>query len=599
MRKRSDAESADALREKIIGFGERSGRKSFYPELRERLSTLERSERALKQREEALQFLSRASVRLASSLDVVATLENVTALAVPFLGDLCAIWSCPDDGGREHRLVSASDPEQKALIEALLAGPSIAGVLGADAAGDAPRLFADGSEPLLSAAEDDASRLEDLRRLDVRSSIVVPLSTGGRRLGALLVATARSGRRYGAFELELATELGHRVSLALENARLFREAQEASRLKDEFLAIVSHELRTPLTAILGWMGILRARRFDPARADAALGVVERSARALAHIIDDLLGVSRIRAGKLEVELAPTDLSRVVENAIDSLRPSAAEKRIAIEVACAPGVPAIIGDARRLQQVVWNLVSNAVKYTPEDGQVRVRLERAGASAKLTVSDTGCGLRREFLPHVFDHFRQADSSSTRRHGGLGLGLTLVHHLVELHGGTVAAASEGEGRGACFTVTLPLASGKIVTGRARPEPELPLLTGTRILVVEDDTDTLEMLGELLERQGAHVMLASSVRSALEEMDLAVPDLLISDIAMPGQDGIALIRAIRERSLRIPAVALSALSREEDRARAEAAGFDRYLVKPVDLRELLQAVASPIAQASSATPP
>lgn len=553
---------------------------------------------ARRRAEEALHFLSRASVQLASSLDVGATLKNVTELAVPFLGDLCAIWSYTSDAGREHRLVTCCDPEQKALAEELLAGRSIAGIVGADAMGELPRLLPDASGPLLAAAADDPSRLEHLRRLDIHSSILVPLATRGRRLGTLLLATARSRRRYGALDLDLATEFGHRAALALENASLFRETQEASRLKDEFLAIVSHELRTPLTAIMGWTGILRARRLDQAKADAALAVVDRSARALAQIIDDLLGVTRIMAGKLDIEPAPTDLSPLIESAIESLRPSAAEKRLAIRFQCEPGIPPIVGDAKRLQQVVWNLVSNAVKYTAEGGQVRVRLERAGSAAKLTVSDTGCGISREFLPHVFDLFRQADSSSTRRHGGLGLGLTLVEHLVKLHGGTVRAESDGEGRGACFTVTLPLASGEATTGRARPEPELPLVPDMRILVVEDDPDTLKMLGEILERQGADVVLAPSVSSALHELDLAAPDLLISDVAMPGQDGVALIQAIRERGLHIPALALSALSREEDRARAQAAGFDRYLVKPVDVRELLQAVASRNVHASAAPP-
>jgi PAS domain S-box-containing protein len=548
--------------------------------------------------EEALQFLSRASVRLASSLDVGGTLKNVTDLAVPFLADLCAIWSYTSDAGREHRLVACRDPEQKALVEEFLAGRSIAGVLGAEATGELPRLFPDASGPLVAAAVDDPSRLESLRRLDIRSSIVIPLTASGRRLGTVLLATASSSRRYGAFDLDLATEFGYRAALALENASLFRETQEASRLKDEFLAIVSHELRTPLTAILGWMGILRARRLDQGRTDSALAVVERSARALAQIIDDLLGVSRIMAGKFDIEPAPTDLSPVVESAINSLQPSAADKRVALHVECEPGMPPMMGDARRLQQVVWNLVSNAVKYTPEGGQVRVRLERAGAAAKLTVSDTGCGISREFLPHAFDLFRQADSSSTRQHGGLGLGLTLVQHLVKLHGGTVWAASDGKGRGACFSVTLPLASGEVTTGRARPEPELPLVPDMRILVVEDDPDTLEMLGEILERQGAHVVLASSVSIALRELDLAAPDLLISDIAMPGQDGVALIEAIRQRGLHIPALALSALSREEDRARAQAAGFDRYLLKPVDVRELLQAIASRNVRASAGPP-
>jgi len=708
MKKRSDpAGGSEELREKIIGFGEHSGRKSFYPELRERVSTLEqfiserqRSDHALKESGErfravfegaaigmavvdldghlqstnralqellgqsggelrgrlfaslihpedrpqfgehnaellrgaserasfevrldrtdgqvvsaqvsasiatgddgspaylvaavqdvtlrkraqgALEFLSRASVRLASSLDLSGTLQNLTELAVPFLGDFCAICSWRSDASRDRRLVACSDPERRALAEELLAGRSIACAQG-------PRLLTDASEQLLIAADADPAQLEILRRLAFRSLIVIPLTTGERRLGTLLLGTGNSCRRYGPFDLELATEFGHRAALALENATLLLEAQEANRLKDEFLAILSHELRTPLTSILGWMGLLQSRKLEEAKKGNALTVIERNARALAQIIDDLLGVSRIMAGKLDIHPVPTNLALLAESAIEALRPSAAANRVAIHVECEPGMSRVMADPKRLQQVIWNLVSNAVKYTPEGGQVRVRLAPAGSAAELTVSDTGRGISPEFLPHVFERFRQADSSTTRRHGGLGLGLTIVEHLVKLHGGTVRAASEGEGRGSCFTVTLPLASAEAASC-SRPDPELPRLTDMRILVVEDDPDTLDLVREILERQGARVAPALSARRALEKIEHELPDLLISDIAMPGQDGVALLQAIRARGYQIPALALTALSREEDRERALAAGFERYLLKPLDLHELVVAAAS-----------
>jgi signal transduction histidine kinase len=575
MAKRSELdESAEELRRKIIGFGDHSGRKSFYPELRSRLS--------------ALEFLSQASVRLASSLDTAATLQSLTEMAVPFLGDLCALCACASDGSCARQLLACRDPGHRALAEKLFEDFPLAALAGGEAANALPRLLPDAPSVLDAMAGDDPDRRDLVRELGLCSAMTIPLVSGGRRLGILLVATAGAGRRYGPFDLELATEFGHRAALALENASLLLKAQEAARLKDEFLAILSHELRTPLTAILGWMGMVRSKRLDPATLDRGLAVVERNARVLAQIIDDLLGVSRIIAGKFDIHSKPVDLAPVMEAAVDALRPSAESTGIVLQVRCEPGVPAVMGDAKRLQQVVWNLVSNAVKYTPEGGEVRVSLARAGPSAKITVSDTGRGISPEFLPHVFERFRQADSSNTRLHGGLGLGLAIVRHLVELHSGSVQAASQGKGRGAFFTVTLPLASGQTLPASASPEPELPRLEDMRILLVEDDPDTLDLLGEILERQGARVVRASSAKRALFELGRAVPDLVISDIAMPEEDGVALVKAMRARGCQVPAVALSALARDEDRDRALAAGFQRYLIKPIDPRELLRAIAS-----------
>ena len=407
---------------------------------------------ARKRAREALEFLSRASARLATSLDVTATLENLAALAVPCLGDFCAI-SAVAAGDGEHRLVSCADPARRALAEELIARRSLADLVGARS-GALPAILDDARGPPQDTAAADVGRCELLGRLGLRSAIAIPLDSDEAR-GALLLATVEPGRRYGLHDLELATAFGHRATIALQNAMLLRRAREASRLKDEFLAVVSHELRTPLTAILGWMHLLKTKYFGAAEVGRGLSVVERNARALAQIIDDLLSVSQIVAGKLSIRPALTELSPVVEHAVEALAPIAESHRIVLHVECEPGLPRIMGDARRLQQVVWNLVSNAVKYTPDGGQVTVRLARAGGSAQLTVSDTGRGISREFLPHVFDQFRQEDGSSTRSHGGLGLGLTIVQHVVGLHGGTVRAESEGEGRGARFTIELPFAS------------------------------------------------------------------------------------------------------------------------------------------------
>jgi PAS domain S-box-containing protein len=423
-----------------------------------------------KRARQALEFLSRASVLLATSLDVGGTLRNLAELAVPFLGDLVAISVRASDGGREHRLVACADPAQQPLAEELFAGQSLAEAFGAPSG--PPRLLQDASATLLL-AEADPARRERLRRLDLRSLLAIPLPSDGSR-GTLLLATAASGRRYGTFDLELATEFAQRAALALQNASLLLRVQEASRLKDEFLAVVSHELRTPLTSILGWMHLIRTKDLDPADAQRGLSVVERNAQTLAQIIYDLLGASHMLAGKLEVHPALMDLAPVIEDAVEALAPSAHANRVAVHVECESGLPPVLGDAKQLQQVVWNLVSNAVKYTPEGGEVRVRLARAGGSAELTVRDTGRGISPEFLPHVFEPFRQEDGSATRCYGGLGLGLAIVRHLVELHGGAIRATSGGERRGACFTVTLPLAPGEAAVARPPVPAELRRVQG-----------------------------------------------------------------------------------------------------------------------------
>ncbi len=394
-----------------------------------------------------------------------------------------------------------------------------------------------------------------------------------------------------------------REELLGKEKRAREEAQSANRAKDEFLAVVSHELRAPLNAMLGWARILRTTRVDEATLSHAIEIIERSARTQSKLIEDLLDTARIVSGNLRLDIQPVELRSVIESAAQVLHPAAEAKGIDIRLAFDVEREVITGDADRLQQIVWNLLSNAIKFTPNGGRVEVLLQRADPHVRLVVSDTGRGISPENLPYVFDRFHQADSSSARRHGGLGLGLSLVRHLVELHGGTVYAGSDGEGRGATFIVNLPLRA-------VRPQPtELEsvglggialsapsALDGIWALVVDDETDARELLTTLLQQYGARVTSAASAAEALsvltaDERDRP-PDVLVSDIGMPDVDGYALIRRVRalapERGGRIPAIALTAYGRSIDRIRALSAGFQMHMPKPVEPAELAMVIAS-----------
>jgi PAS domain S-box-containing protein len=395
-----------------------------------------------------------------------------------------------------------------------------------------------------------------------------------------------------------------------EQRRAAEELREANRLKDEFLATVSHELRTPLTAILGWAHLLRLGQLGERSATDALETIERNARAQSQLIDDLLDVSRIIAGKLRLDVSTVDLAQVIEAAVGAVRPAAEAKNMRLQVLLDPQVGPISGDADRLQQVVWNLLTNAVKFTPKGGRVQVRLERINSHVEIAVSDTGKGIDSEFLPHVFDRFRQADQKSTRAHGGLGLGLSIVRQLVELHGGSVHAESEGEGQGATFVVQLPLMvvrRGVEQQGRRHPTAGgsmvldcPPQLDRLRILVVDDEEDTRDLLRTALEQCGSEVVTAGSAMEALEALEKSKPDVLISDIGMPEEDGYALIRKVRALSAarggKVPAIALTAYARTEDRVRALVAGFQVHLPKPIEPVELVAVVASLVGRTGTA---
>ena len=460
----------------------------------------------------------------------------------------------------------------------------------------------------------------------VRSYLAVPVvSRSGDVIGSLF---------FGHPEPHMFSERTERIiggvaaqaAVAIDNARLYEAAQQAaeerkvlldsersaraeaertSQMKDEFLATLSHELRTPLTAILGWAQVLRRGSRDEADLHRGLQTIERNARAQAQLIEDLLDMSRITSGKVQLEMTPLSAKAVVDAAIETVRPAADARNIGIERDYQDGPAMVAGDPSRLQQIIWNLLSNAIKFTPRDGAIRVGVGCADDQVEIAIRDSGIGIKPEFLAHVFERFRQADASTTRKHGGLGLGLSIVKHLVEQHGGTVAAASEGEGAGACFTVRLPLsashgaaerapaAGGARGAAPAQDSAALALrdLSGLQVLVVDDEADARELIRRILSDCHADVLTAATATEALQLLQSARPDLLVSDIGMPDVDGFELLGRVRAlgpaRGGNVPAIALTAFARSEDRIRALASGFLTHISKPVEPADLIAKVA------------
>jgi PAS domain S-box-containing protein len=437
----------------------------------------------------------------------------------------------------------------------------------------------------------------------LRSGFAFPVTFGRECLGVfeffspivreadteLLSSFLGVGSQVGQFLERMRIEQERQSLLESERAAR-RDAEAANRAKDEFLATLSHELRTPLNAIVGWSHLLRTGQLDEAQRSRAVEVIDRNAKVQSQIVADVLDVSRIVMGKLRLEVHPVELATVVEEALDTLRPAAAAKEIRIDAALAPGAR-VSGDPDRLQQVVWNLVSNAIKFTPAGGQIGVVVRLVDSHVEVVVEDTGAGIRPDFLPHVFERFRQSDSSSTRAHGGLGLGLALVRHIVELHGGTVAAASGGEGHGATFTVRLPLMFAEPRDARAEGPPAVDL-RGLQVLVVDDDRETRELVATALRGVGALVRTAGNVIDALADVDKHPPSVIVSDLEMPDGDGYLLIRRLRalapEHGGTIPAAALTAHAQPEEVRRALEAGFQRHLHKPAAPDEIARAVAA-----------
>ncbi len=437
----------------------------------------------------------------------------------------------------------------------------------------------------------------DGRELPIEDSGAPIRDAGGKIIGVIIVFHDVSERRR--------TEQERERLLKLEQSAR-GEAETANRMKDEFLATVSHELRTPLTSIMGWAGMLNQGHLEAGMARDALEIIERNAKAQAEIIDDILDVSRIITGKFHIDSEPVDLVPIIQSAVDNVRPAAAAKSIAMTVTLDKAAGLVAGDHDRLQQIIWNLVSNAIKFTPQDGRIEILLAQADSQLEFRVSDNGIGIDSQFLPFVFERFRQADSSSTRTHGGLGLGLAIVRHLVELHGGTVSAESAGAGLGAAFTVRLPLASLSLpattaagdspAERRQAEEPDdgltgTPDLTGLRVLLVDDDPDTREMVCQMLSQYGAKVCVAASSAEALKTFLEWQPNVLVSDLGMPDEDGFALIGKVRhltpEQGGNIPAAALTAYVRDEERLRALDAGYQTHIPKPVNPNTLAAIVA------------
>ena len=433
----------------------------------------------------------------------------------------------------------------------------------------------------------------------IRSLLDVPLVVGGRVIGVISIGS-KNRRVFATTEIELLEVAAERIAVAIDGARAYAAeqraraaAEAANRAKDEFFAMLSHELRTPLGAILSWAHLLRSGRLDAAGTARAVQTIDRNARLQAQLINDLLDVSRIAAGKLELDLGVVDPASVVEAALSAVRPEADAAGLVVDAAIDHSLGALRADPDRLHQVMSNLLSNAIKFTPRGGRIEIRLERAGSAATIAVNDTGPGIAADLLPHVFERFRQGEGPATRRHGGLGLGLTIVRHLVELHGGTVEVESPGELGGATFIVRLPLLPAEAAQGGSEIQrlallPDgPPRADGLHVLLVDDDANTLESLHALFEHYGARVTAVPSAAEALRALETFHPDVLVSDIAMPDEDGYQLIARVREldreRGGAIPAVALTAFAADDDRVRALVAGYDVHLSKPVNPEEVV----------------
>jgi signal transduction histidine kinase/CheY-like chemotaxis protein len=548
-------------------------------------------------------FLARLSQALGANLDHQSLHDEVARLVVPELADLSALALMHLDGSLKALALAHMDPARLQLARRLWdLDPLAVSLLGADGVRSGEtELVAEIDDARLAATARHTDHLALLRRLAPRSLIAVPIRGRALLHGALILVAAESGRRYGPQDLIVAEDVAQRAALAMDNAQLYREAQDASRLRDEFLAILSHELRTPLNAIVGWTHILgETTGGSPPSVRKAIDIIARNAKVQNQLISDILDVSRIIAGKFVLKVEPVDLASVVEAALDTVRPEAQAKEILLQSTLDSTAGAVAGDSGRLQQVVWNLLSNAIKFSPPQGEVQIRLEAVDSEVAVVVQDSGPGIDPEFLPFVFERFRQADSSRTRRHGGLGLGLAIVRHLVELHGGSVHAANREQRSGAVFTIRLPrrvVAAASAGSAQSAAEPGSAMATalplaGVRVLVVDDEPDAREVAATVLERCGAQVTVAASASQALEALQRTRFDVLVSDVGMPEEDGYSLMRRIRglatQRGGAVPAVALTAYAGEQDRLRSLEAGFQTHLSKPMQPAELVAVVAS-----------
>jgi len=554
---------------------------------------MRRSRRSLEGR---LSLLAEVGVLFASTLGRDRTLSRLVRLAVPALGDLCAIDILGEDG-TPHRVACAHRDETK---EALVYETPI-GVRAAIRSGR-PVMVSGATETDFMTEAQNADQLGRLQQLSPRAWLVLPLTARDRVLGAITFAMTESAGSYDRVDVGTAEVVAGQVALALYSADLQRDteaaqsaAETATRAKDEFLMTLSHELRNPLNAVSGWARLLEAGKLSEEQSRRAIAIILRNVEVQVRLVDDLLDMSSVVSGRMRLAIQPVNVGDVIGEALDAVRPGADAKGIQLQaVLDSPGAQ-VSGDPGRLQQVVWNLVYNAVKFTPKQGRVLVKLQHVMSHVEIVVSDTGQGISADLLPYIFDRLRQGDSARSRA-GGLGIGLALVRHIVELHGGSVFAESAGPGLGATFVVKLPLMVAGVrehaVAQAKSGRPESPSLVDIRILVLDDDPAAVELVQEVLAQAGGEVRGTVTAEEALRMLEQWRPDVLVSDIEMPGEDGYTLIRKIRalspERGGKTPAVALTAFGRPEDRIRSLMAGFNIHVSKPVDPDELTAIVAS-----------
>ena len=561
------------------------------------MTTAELYEEQHKSREQA-DFLVQVGTTLAGSLDYKETLTLLAHLAVPKIADWCAIDMVDDDGNLQRLALAQIDKDRMRLaaeVQQRYYDPSSPYTAESVVKSGRSVILPHVSDAMLaSAARGDAERLQLVRALGLVSYMCIPITAHTRVVGAITLVSAESRRHFTDRDLQFVEQVAARAGLAVENARAYVEARDANRLKDEFLATLSHELRTPLNTLLGYARMLTEGVIPAGKQQRAVEIIERNATSLSQIVADVLDVSRIISGKLRLELQPADLPSIVREAIETVRPAADAKSIRIVTMVESLDSVVQADAQRLQQVIWNLMSNAVKFTPQNGRIDVRVRQDEGDVVIEVTDSGIGIASDFLPFVFDRFRQADSRFSREHGGLGLGLAIARHIVEMHGGQIDVSSEGTGQGATFRVRLPTAAmASDATTRPSP-PKMPTqrLAGIRVLAVDDQEDALAMLRDALEAAGADVTTAIDAEEAIKLIESAPPDVLVSDLGMPGMDGFELIRRVRGssdvRAQRLPAAAITVYARPEDRALALESGFQAHMPKPVDLNEVVRVVGS-----------
>jgi signal transduction histidine kinase len=558
-------------------------RRSDFPNDSERLLLRVATTQALtwierKNAEAAAVFLAEAGEILSRSLDYEATLESIGKLLVPQFADWCFVDLVEADGGFQRVVATHADPAAAPLARSLkrsyAPSPVSYGVSWTLLEGRTTVLNDVTPDAVLALARDEEHRNEILA-IGIRCFLSVAMKSGGRTLGVITLIGSDRRSRFDQRDVALAEELARRAALAVDNARLYREAQEANRAKDEFLANLSHELRTPMTAILGWAHLLQLEGVDEEQKALGIQTIRQSGQAQAKLIDELLDVSRIVTGKLHLNPAPLDLCQVVRAAVTAIGPAADAKRQTVTLDMEVESLPTTGDAARLQQVFWNLLSNAVKFTPPGGTIRVTVAQTeAATATVAVADTGEGIPRAFLPLVFERFKQAATVAKGR-TGLGLGLAIAKDLVELHGGTIEAESGGERRGSTFRVRLPIHATALA---AAPSVPRVALHDRRVLLVEDDEATRTLLATVLRSFGATVSAASCSADAVADAPAFNPEILISDIEMPGDDGIALLHELRGRYGMLPAIAVTGYVDTENRERILDAGFNGFVAKPLD---------------------